>query len=158
MNVVRGSALHNLVQSLHIVDHIPPWKQSPQLAIHCLCAPCCLGQSDRTVVVSVSRLVLRKASYDEEGGRCTAVRRTCYTFIVQELCGGRGGRPRLSVLTSLLVSVDVKQYWTMLTHWCQLVPNNYVNRHPRTLSNAWRNMLQWLILSRDIVAAAARAT
>ena len=31
-------------------------------------------------------------------------------FIVQELCESRGGRPGLSVLTSLLVSVDVKQY------------------------------------------------
>ena len=31
-------------------------------------------------------------------------------FIVQELCEIRGGRPGLSVLTSLLVSVDVKQY------------------------------------------------
>ena len=30
--------------------------------------------------------------------------------IVQELCESRGGRPRLSVLTSLLVSVDVKLY------------------------------------------------
>ena len=30
--------------------------------------------------------------------------------IVQELCESRGGRPRLSVLTSLLVSVDVKNY------------------------------------------------
>ena len=29
---------------------------------------------------------------------------------VQELCESRGGRPGLSVLTSLLVSVDVKQY------------------------------------------------
>ena len=29
-------------------------------------------------------------------------------LIVQELCGSRGGRPGLSVLTSLLVSVDVK--------------------------------------------------
>ena len=29
---------------------------------------------------------------------------------VQELCESRGGRPRLSVLTSLMVSVDVKQY------------------------------------------------
>ena len=28
--------------------------------------------------------------------------------IVQELCKSRGGRPGLSVLTSLLVSVDVK--------------------------------------------------
>ena len=32
-------------------------------------------------------------------------------LIVQELCGeSRGGRPGLSVLTSLLVSVDVKLY------------------------------------------------
>ena len=30
--------------------------------------------------------------------------------IVQELCESRGGRPGQSVLTSLLVSVDVKQY------------------------------------------------
>ena len=29
-------------------------------------------------------------------------------FIVQELCESRGGRPGLSVLTNLLVSVDVK--------------------------------------------------
>ena len=31
-------------------------------------------------------------------------------IIVQELCESRGGRPRLFVLTSLLVSVDVKSY------------------------------------------------
>ena len=30
--------------------------------------------------------------------------------IVQELCESRGRRPGLSVLTSLLVSVDVKNY------------------------------------------------
>ena len=30
--------------------------------------------------------------------------------IVQELCESRGGRPGLSVLTSLLVSVDIKIY------------------------------------------------
>ena len=42
---------------------------------------------------------------------------------VQELCESRGGRPGLSVLTSLLVSVDVKLYLTMLRHWSQLVPN-----------------------------------
>ena len=30
--------------------------------------------------------------------------------IVQELCESRGGRPGLSVLTSLLASVDVKIY------------------------------------------------
>ena len=44
-------------------------------------------------------------------------------YIVQELCESRGGRPGLSVLTSLLVSVDVKFYWTVLRHWSQLVPN-----------------------------------
>ena len=32
------------------------------------------------------------------------------TNIVQELCESRGGRPGLSVLTSLLVSVEVKLY------------------------------------------------
>ena len=32
------------------------------------------------------------------------------SFIVLELCESRGGRPGLSVLTSLLVSVDVKFY------------------------------------------------
>ena len=31
-------------------------------------------------------------------------------IIVQELCESRGGRPGLSVLTSLLVSVNVKLY------------------------------------------------
>ena len=40
------------------------------------------------------------------------VERVCslVTIIVQELCESRGGRPGLSVLTSLLVSVDVKIY------------------------------------------------
>ena len=33
-----------------------------------------------------------------------------FQIIVQELCESRGGRPGLSVLTSLLVSVDVKLY------------------------------------------------
>ena len=43
--------------------------------------------------------------------------------IVQELRESRGGCPGLSVLTSLLVSVDVKNYLTILQHWSQLVPN-----------------------------------
>ena len=46
-----------------------------------------------------------------------------FFLIVQELCESRGGRPGLSVLTSLLVSVDVKIYCTVLRHWSQLVPN-----------------------------------
>ena len=32
------------------------------------------------------------------------------SLIVEELCESRGGRPGLSVLTSFLVSVDVKNY------------------------------------------------
>ena len=47
--------------------------------------------------------------------------------IVQELCESRGSHPGLSVLMSLMVSVDVKQYGTMLTHWSQLVPNTSTN-------------------------------
>jgi len=41
----------------------------------------------------------------------------------KELCESRGGHPGLSVLTSLMVSVDVQQHWTMLMHWSQLVTN-----------------------------------
>ena len=48
---------------------------------------------------------------------------SAHFYIVQELCESRGGRPGLSVLTSLLVSVDVKIYWTVLRHWSQLVLN-----------------------------------
>ena len=47
----------------------------------------------------------------------------CPGTIFQELCESRGGRPGLSVLTSLLVSVDGKNYSTVLRHWSQLVPN-----------------------------------
>ena len=46
--------------------------------------------------------------------------------IVQELCESQGGHPGLSVLTSLLVSVDVKIDWTVLRHWSQLVLPNSV--------------------------------
>ena len=42
---------------------------------------------------------------------------------VQDLCESRGGRPGLSVLMSLTVSVDVKQHWAMLRRWSQFVPN-----------------------------------
>ena len=52
---------------------------------------------------------------------------------VQELCESRGGRPGLSVLTSLLVSVDVKLYWTMLRHWSQGGGDSSVVRAP----NSW---------------------
>ena len=47
----------------------------------------------------------------------------CYHMRAQELCESRGGRPGLSVLTSLMISVDVMQQWTVLRHWSQCVPN-----------------------------------
>ena len=53
-------------------------------------------------------------------------KRTLFRLVsirVQELCESRGGRPGLSVLMSLTVSVDVKQHWIMLRHWSQFVPN-----------------------------------
>ena len=36
--------------------------------------------------------------------------RPFYAGIVQELCESRGGRPGLSILISVLVSVDIKIY------------------------------------------------
>ena len=38
------------------------------------------------------------------------IRMLCFSLRVQELCESRGGRPGLSVLMSLTVSVDVKQH------------------------------------------------
>ena len=43
--------------------------------------------------------------------------------IVQELYESGGGHPGLSVLLLMSPMVSVEQYWTMLTHWSQLVPN-----------------------------------
>ena len=50
---------------------------------------------------------------ERQGAACSTKRVTAdqrSKVIVQELCESRGGRPELSVLTSLLVSVDVKNY------------------------------------------------
>ena len=64
----------------------------------------------------------RGSGEEEEGGQETGLgrkrgrnyfkcsQRHRYTSIVLGLCESRGGRPGLSVLTSLLVSVDVKLY------------------------------------------------
>ena len=48
--------------------------------------------------------VIANVNYKDLGKRETK------GHIVKELCESRGGRPGLSVLTSLLVSVDVKNY------------------------------------------------
>ena len=46
----------------------------------------------------------------DKGSRIRRTTKVKGGIIVQELCESRGGRPGLSVLTSLLVSVDVKIY------------------------------------------------
>ena len=65
------------------------------------------------------RVVPTNAPHTENGSRVHKIRSSRRTtpgqkaekeVIVQELCESRGGRPGLSVLTSLLVSVDVKLY------------------------------------------------
>ena len=55
-------------------------------------------------------LVLTGLRDARSGDDLSVDRRTVLPSIVQELCESRGGRPGLSVLTSLLVSVDVKNY------------------------------------------------
>ena len=74
------------------------------------------GKSDRIVPLSSLRRPADGPVHFRTRVRITNV-------IVQELRESRGGRPELSVLTNLLVSVDVKNYCTMLRHWSQLVPN-----------------------------------
>ena len=53
----------------------------------------------------------RRSGQEQAGPVCIKDgRATADRIVVQELCESRGGRPGLSVLTSLLVSVDVKLY------------------------------------------------
>ena len=55
----------------------------------------------------------RQSQFRQRGGALRGINREqkdAVQLIVQELCESRGGRPGLSVLTSLLVSVDVKLY------------------------------------------------
>ena len=61
--------------------------------------------------------------------------------IGQELCESWGGCPELSVLTSILVSMDVKNYWTMLWHWSQLVPNMSTDIWGHHFIRCWTHMI-----------------
>ena len=70
-----------------------------------------LGRLERTYAVEWALKASQLSTTRWPGLACilmTLPVRLC--FIVQELCESRGGRPGLSVLTSLLVSVDVKLY------------------------------------------------
>ena len=92
-----------------MVSPLPPPPQPPDLP-PLRTIPSCLWQTRRRFSQSLARWYPTK----------------------MELCESRGGCPGLSVLTSLLVSVDVKIYCTVLRHWSQLVPN--MSTDIRTLS------------------------
>ena len=92
--------------------------------------------STPVIEVSLSVCVLRVISsvhtvnltHTCHGGILLSMCLKCYQWCIRcqslfRSCVSRGGRPGLSVLTSLLVSVDINLYWTMLWHWSQLVPN-----------------------------------
>ena len=57
---------------------------------------------------------MRNERTESDGGQTTALYKSSgkkqQHVRVQELCESRGGRPGLPVLTSLTVSVDVKQH------------------------------------------------
>ena len=57
-------------------------------------------------MLSASPAVVYSSASSGQMGKVQMIAR----LIVQELCESRGGRPGLSGLTSLLVSVDVKIY------------------------------------------------
>jgi len=92
--------------------------------------PCFFVSHSRFPITSWSLLRLRTDGLVHRGPpqsqQCSDSQRGFLSVLIciaQELCESRGGRPGMSVLTSLMVSVDVKQHWTMLRHWSQLVPN-----------------------------------
>ena len=62
----------------------------------------CDGILNQTGITEHHEVAGQQCSVSSDGSLCV--------FIVQELCESRGGRPELSVLTSFLVSVDVKLY------------------------------------------------
>ena len=75
----------------------------------CSCGCCALPREAESNFLQATKEVLKKKKklkrlYTHRHGQSDT------THIVQELCESRGGRPGLSVLTSLLVSVDVKLY------------------------------------------------
>ena len=89
-----------LASRLTSVTAFRPLFLSPSL---CLSLSLCLSQS---LSLSVDEVLL----YVHRNRRLIRVGSQDVHLIVQELCESRGGRPGLSVLTSLLVSVDAKQH------------------------------------------------
>ena len=82
-------------QSTNYMDIITNWTLEPSVKRHIY--KLCRDKQSELLFISQS-LEYLFFSY------------SLFCLIVQELCESRGGRPELSVLTSLLVSVDVKNY------------------------------------------------
>ena len=92
-------------------------KKSNDPKINCVCLSCCPQCTE------LWDAIMLPLCFTTESVSSSDVGEKKEKFIVQELCASQGGRAGLSVLTSLLVSMDIKLYWTMLWHWSQLVPN-----------------------------------
>ena len=85
----------------------------------CICT-LCLSYCTLHVTLSILFRVCARHSIFYVSFTCYYFGRlVCSCLQARELCTSRG----LSVITSFVVSVDVKQYWTILTHWSQLVSN-----------------------------------
>ena len=70
---------------------------------------------------------------------------------VWELCESRGGRPGLSVLMSLMISVDVKRHCTMLRHWSQFVCNMSTDIRGRETLHHHKNPDNWAGLDKALM-------
>ena len=69
-----------------------------------------IGYATEWDILHLYEAVHRRCQRPPKGLGTNKTRNTTMSRIVQELCESRGDRPGLSVLTSLLVSVDVKLY------------------------------------------------
>ena len=122
----------SLCQSAHAHSSLafgaPPASESREKCEHCLCwkRPHTNTRTKISVTYSNPHLACEQIQGTQDLPQVLPYWRmppSGMSRIVQELCESQGGHLGLSVLTSLMVSVDIKQYWTRLTNWSQLVPN-----------------------------------
>ena len=97
--------------------------EAPLVATQYLISRCQTIGERKTKWINEQTNTLKPARNNRVASTECAASYFIYGCIVQELRESRGGRPGLSVLTSLLAFVDVKNYSTVLWHWSQLVPN-----------------------------------
>ena len=88
---------HSGVKQTHVIN-VPYKKEKPGTSFSHILQDLCENHS------GVKQAHVINVPYKKEKPG------TSFSHILQDLCESRGGRPGLSVLTSLLVSVDVKLY------------------------------------------------